>query len=164
MEPSPIPPNETARLAALRELLILDTPPEQRFDRIVEFAANEFEVPTAMVSLVDANRLWFKSKIGLEACEAPRDHAFCAHALLSAEPLLIPDTLEDPRFRDNPNVVGGPHVRFYAGAPLVLPSGLIAGTLCLIDTQPHALDPTDLAILGTLRDLVVTELLERGDA
>lgn len=162
MKTAPIPENEKERLAALRALLILDTPPEQRFDRITQFAANEFDVPIVLISLVDENRQWFKSKVGLDVCETSRDLAFCAHALHSKEPLIVPNTLNDERFFDHPLVVGPPHIRFYIGAPLVLPSGLIAGTLCLIDTQARELDETDYAILGTLRDLAVGELIERG--
>lgn len=164
MKTAPLPPNEKERLAALHALLILDTPPEQRFDRITEFAASEFDAPIALISLVDENRLWLKSRVGLDVCETSRDVAFCAHALLSTDPLVVPDTLKDERFADNPLVVGMPHIRFYTGAPLVLPSGLIAGTLCIIDTKPREVDATDLAILGTLRDLAVGELLERGQA
>lgn len=164
MKTAPLPPNEKERLAALHALLILDTPPEQRFDRITEFAASEFDAPIALISLVDENRQWLKSRVGLDVCETSRDVAFCAHALLSREPLVVPDTLKDERFADNPLVVGMPHIRFYTGAPLVLPSGLIAGTLCIIDTKPRDVDATDLAILGTLRDLAVNELLERGQA
>lgn len=164
MKTAPIPDNEKERLAALHALLILDTPPEQRFDRITEFAAGEFEVPIVLISLIDENRQWFKSSVGLDVCETSRDIAFCAHALLSPEPLIIPDTLEDERFRDNPLVSGPPHIRFYTGAPLVLASGVIAGTLCLIDTKPRQLDEVEFAILGTLRDLVVSELRERSAA
>lgn len=159
MKLAPIPDNDAQRLQALRELLILDTPPEERFDRVVAFAAQEFEVPIALVSLVDRNRQWFKSRIGLAACETARDISFCGHALLEHETLLIPDARQDARFADNPLVVGPPHIRFYAGAQLVLPSGHAVGTLCVIDTRPRELDPMDLAILGSLRDLVVQELV-----
>lgn len=162
MKKAPIPDNEQERLAALHALLILDTPPEQRFDRITEFAASEFDVPIVLISLVDENRQWFKSSVGLDVCETSRDLAFCAHALHSTEPLIIHDTLDDERFSDSPLVSGPPHIRFYTGAPLVLPSGLIAGTLCLIDTQPRMLDEVELSILATLRDLAVLELQERG--
>lgn len=159
MKLAPIPHDDAQRLQALRELLILDTPPEERFDRIVAFAAHEFDVPIALVSLVDRNRQWFKSRFGLAACETARDISFCGHALLETETLLIPDALRDDRFADNPLVVGPPHIRFYAGAQLVLPSGHVVGTLCMIDTRPREFDPMDLAILGSLRDLVVQELV-----
>ncbi|HTJ96774.1 MAG TPA: GAF domain-containing protein [Rhodocyclaceae bacterium] len=159
-----IPVNDKERLAALHALLILDTPPEERFDRIVQFAASEFDMPIVLVSFVDENRQWFKARVGLDVCETPREQAFCAHAIHSTEPLLVPDTLKDERFFDHPLVIGAPHIRSYSGAPLVLPSGMIAGTLCLIDTKPHELDKMDLSILGTLRDLVVQELTEREQA
>jgi GAF domain-containing protein len=156
---APTPANEDDRLSALRQLLILDTPPEERFDRIAAFAADEFDVPIAVVSLVDSDRTWFKSHCGLDACEAPRDISFCGHAILSDEPLIVPDALLDQRFADNPHVAQEPHVRFYAGACLKLPSGQNVGTLCLFDFKPREMDRVALAILGTLRDLVVEQLL-----
>lgn len=156
---APLPDDEAERLAALRALLILDTPPEARFDRIVEFAASEFDVPIAMISLVDSNRQWFKSKVGFGGlCETPREVSFCAHAVYHRETLLVPDALHDPRFHDNPIVVGAPHVRFYAGAPLTLKSGAVVGTLCVIDTRERAFDAIDRCILESLRLLVVAEL------
>lgn len=159
MSRAPIPANEAERLRALRDLLILDTPPEQRFDRIVQFAAEEFEVPVAMLTLVDSDRQWSKSCVGVESCDIARDHAFCAHAILKPEIMVVPDLRADERFVDNPMVVSGPQVRFYAGAPIEAAPGLRIGTLCLLDTQPRELDRTELAILGTLRDLVRGELL-----
>lgn len=159
MTSAAIPRNEPERLRALRELLILDTPPEQRFDRIVAFAAQEFDMAVAMLSLVDSARQWCKSCVGVDSCELPRDHAFCAHAILKPEIMVVPDTHADPRFVDNPMVLGEPYVRFYAGAPIENGPGLRIGTLCLIDTQPRELDATELAIFGTLRDLIQGELL-----
>lgn len=159
MEIAPIPANEGDRLAALRALLILDTPPEERFDRIAAFAAEEFDVPIAMVSLVDTDRTWFKSCIGVDASEAPRDVSFCGHAILQDATLVIPDTWTDARFADNPNVVNPPHVRFYAGACLRLPSGEAVGTLCIYDKVPREMDQISLAILSSLRDLVVEQLV-----
>jgi len=153
-----MPDNEQERLALLHALLLLDTPPEQRLDKIVEFASTEFEVPICLISLVDANRQWFKARVGLAVCETGRDISFCAHALGSDAVLVIPDALQDPRFHDNPLVTGAPHIRFYAGAPLILRDGLAIGTLCLIDTRPRTLDTVALAILRSLRDLVVMEL------
>jgi GAF domain-containing protein len=158
MKPAPIPANDSQRLQALRELLILDTPAEERFDKIVSFAANEFDVPIALISLVDENRQWFKSKVGIEACETSRDVSFCGHALESHDFLVIEDPLADERFCDNPMVIGDPFVRFYVGAPLVLPSGHVIGTFCLIDQKARTFDPLDLGILGALRDLVMEEL------
>jgi GAF domain-containing protein len=152
------PDNEAARLAALYELLILDTPPEERFDKIARFAADEFDMPIVLVTLVDAERQWFKARVGMQVCETGRNVSFCAHAILHDEIMVVEDALQDPRFADNPLVTGAPHIRFYAGAPLALPSGLRLGTLCLIDRRPRTLDPLDLGILGTLRDLAVMEL------
>jgi len=156
---APIPANEDERLQALRDLLILDTPPEQRFDRIVEFAAAEFNVPVAMLTLVDSRRQWFKARFGLPICETARDISFCGHAIHSAAILVVPDARVDERFVDNPLVTDDPYIRFYAGAPLLLPSGHAVGTLCLIDRRVRKLDAVELSILSTLRDLVVEEIL-----
>jgi GAF domain-containing protein len=158
-----LPANETERLALLYDLLLLDTPPEERFDRIVAFASGEFNVPICLISLVDANRQWFKARVGIDACETERDISFCAHALLGDEILLVPDALLDPRFHDNPLVTGPPHIRFYAGAPLACKDGVAIGTLCVIDTVPRNLDAVERAILESLRDLVVLELTSRAD-
>lgn len=159
-----IPADEPDRLAALREMLILDTPPEERLDKIVHFASTEFNVPIALVSLVDSNRQWFKAKVGLDACETARDISFCGHAILQSDILVIPDALADPRFADNPLVTGGPRIRFYAGAPLLIRSGHAIGTLCLIDTRPRTLDLVELTILSSLRDLLVEELSKPAEA
>jgi GAF domain-containing protein len=158
MLPAPIPDNDPERLAALHALLILDTPPEQRFDKIVAFAAEEFEVPIALISLLDKERQWFKAQVGLNVCETGREESFCGHVILRPDIMVVPDAALDERFADNPLVSGPPNVRFYAGAPLVLPSGLALGTLCIIDTQPRQMTATDLAILATLRDLTMLEL------
>jgi GAF domain-containing protein len=158
MQAPALPDNEAERLAALYALLILDTPPEQRFDKIVDFAAREFDVPIALISLIDRERQWFKASIGLDVCETGRDISFCGHAILARDIMVVPDALEDPRFADNPLVTGEPGIRFYAGAPLVLPSGAALGTLCLIDRRPRTLDAMELGILATLRDLAVLEL------
>ncbi|MET0211231.1 MAG: GAF domain-containing protein [Burkholderiaceae bacterium] len=155
---APIPENETERLQALRELLILDTPPEERFNRIVEFAAEEFGVPIALLSLIDSDRQWFKARFGLNVCETGRDISFCGHAIHAPEVMVVSDATLDPRFVDNPLVTGAPHIRFYAGAPLEISPGVRIGTLCLIDRRRRAFDETDLAILMSLRDLAVSEL------
>ena len=162
MIPAPNPHNEDDRLVALRELLILNTPPEERFDRIVAFAAEEFEMPLASISLVDASRLWFKARVGLEAQETSREDSFCGHAILVDDPTVVPDALDDQRFFDNPNVVQAPHIRFYAGIPLTLPGGQNIGTICVFDHKPREMDEVGLAILSALRDLVVEELLRQG--
>jgi GAF domain-containing protein len=161
--PAPLPHNEKQRLAALRNLRILDTPPEERFDRIAAFAAQGFGVPMALDSMVDRDRQWFKSNFGLEARETPRDISFCGHAVTLSAPLVVPDALEDPRFADNPLVTGAPYVRFYAGAGLRLPYGEVVGTLCVMDSRPRVFDRLDVAVLCGVRDLVVEELLRREE-
>jgi len=161
MIPAPIPDDDRRRLQALREMLILDTPPEERFDRVVRFAADEFEMPIVLVSLVDEKRQWFKARVGLDACETDRENSFCGHAILQPQLLIVEDALADERFHDNPLVVGEPNIRFYAGAPLQLPGGEIVGTLCMIDRRPRTLDAMDRAILGSLRELVVSELVSQ---
>ncbi|MEC4720917.1 GAF domain-containing protein [Noviherbaspirillum sp. CPCC 100848] len=163
MQIAPIPVNEPQRLEALRALLILDTPPEERFDRIVEFAAAEFDVPIALLSLIDEKRQWFKSRIGIGLCETPRNISFCGHAIHCKDILVVPDARVDERFVDNPLVLGAPFIRFYAGAPLIMPGGQAIGTLCLIDTKVRRIDSTDLSILASLRDLVVSEMLSPGE-
>jgi GAF domain-containing protein len=161
----PKPDNEASRLAALYSLLLLDTPPEQRFDKIVDFATQEFDVPIALITLLDDDRQWFKASVGMgTTCQTSRDISFCGHAILRSEIMVIPDAALDPRFADNPLVTGPPHIRFYAGAPLVLSSGYALGTLCIIDTKPRALDGIELAILSTLRHLVMQELEGKPEA
>jgi signal transduction histidine kinase len=157
LEPS-LPPDEADRLAALRSLFILDTPPEERFDRLTRLAKRLFNVPIALISLVDANRQWFKSRQGLSVSETPRHISFCGHAILQDEPLVIEDALLDPRFADNPLVTGKPHVRFYAGQPLLGPGNHKLGTLCIIDRQPRQMSPADLAALRDLAALAQEEL------
>ena len=158
-QPPPVPKDEERRVAALRELHVLDTAPETRFDRLTRLAAAVFDVPIVLVSLIDSDRQWFKSTYGVEACESPRETSFCAYAVAARAPLVVQDALLDERFADNPMVTGGPRVRFYAGQPLVLPDGSCVGTLCLIDVRPRALDQKDLDLLGDIAQLVRRELL-----
>lgn len=158
MKTPDIPANEHERLAALYRLLLLDTPPEKRFDMIVDFAASEFDVPICLITLLDHDRQWFKARVGLDACSTPRDVSFCGHAILQSDVMVVADALDDPRFIDNPLVTSDPHIRFYAGAPLELEPGVAVGTLCIIDTKPRTLDATELSILASLRDLLVMEL------
>ena len=162
---APLPHNEKQRLQALRDLVLLDTPPEERFDRIAAFAAREFDVPMALVSLVDQDRQWSKSNFGMEAesRETPRAISFCGHAVAQSTPLVVHDALADPRFADNPMVIGHPFVRFYAGAGLRLPYGQVVGTFCILDRRPRTFDRLDEAILCRLRDLVVEELFRREE-
>lgn len=164
MQAAPIPANDEERLAALHALLILDTPPEQRFDRIVDFAAREFDVPIALLTMVDRDRQWFKARYGLSACETSRDISFCGHAIHHPDVLFVEDARTDERFVDNPLVTGDPYIRFYAGAPLQLPNGHIVGTLCVIDRRSRRFDPVEHSILLTLRDLVVKELVTAGSS
>lgn len=140
MQAPHLPADEAARLAALHATGLLDTAPEERFDRITRLAARLFKVPIALVSLVDANRQWLKSRQGLSVFETPRDISFCGHTILGDEPLVIADATADPRFADNPLVTGVPHIRFYAGVPLATSAGHKLGALCLIDTRPRTLD------------------------
>ncbi|MET1073666.1 MAG: GAF domain-containing sensor histidine kinase [Umezawaea sp.] len=148
---------EAGRVAALRALHLLDTPPEDRFDRITRLAADLFDVPVALVSLVDADRQWTKSKAGPALCETPRALSFCTHVVASGALLEVPDASADPRFADNPAVVGGPHLRFYAGAPVTAPSGHVVGTLCVLDRVPRRLTGRQRAELGELAAWVELE-------
>lgn len=152
------PADESSRLAALRGLGVLDTDPEERFDRLTRVARRLFNVPIALVSLVDEDRQWFKSCFGLDARETPREISFCGHAILSGDVFVIPDALADERFHDNPLVTGPPHVRFYAGCPLQLGDGLRVGTLCLIDVKPRSFDEDDLCLLRDLAGMAEQEL------
>ena len=154
----PIPTDEAARLHALHALDILDTPAEERFDRLTRIAQHILQVPIALVSLVDADRQWFKSHQGLDARETPRDISFCGHAILGADLFVVPDTATDPRFSDNPLVSGAPNIRFYAGAPLMLRNGQRVGTLCAIDRQPHQVSSAQLAALRDLAQCASEEL------
>lgn len=153
------PSQEAARLYALHGYHVLDTPAEARFDRITRLLAKELEVPMALISLVDAERQWFKSRIGLDADGTPREVAFCAHAIQSDDVLVVEDAHEDQRFAHNPLVQGAPHIRFYAGAPLVTPGGQRLGTLCAIDRRPRSLSPEQRNLMRELSDHVM-DLLE----
>ena len=159
MSVSPTHADEDRRLQALNSLGLLDTPPEPQFDRITRLACEVAKVGIAVICLVDEHRLWFKSKQGLDALEAPRETSFCTHAILAEEPLIVPDTLVDARFADNPLVVGLPFCRFYAGYPIHAPAGARIGTLCVIDNQPRELTSRELTALADLAAVVDTEIL-----
>jgi len=155
----PMPYNERQRLEALRALNILDTDPEERFDRFTRLAAALFGVPIALVSLVDANRQWFKSRHGLDACETSREVSFCGHAILSDDVFVVEDAVADKRFFDNPLVTGDPRIRFYAGYPLSAPDGSNVGTLCVIGREPRKMTPEDLRLLRELGRSIEHEMV-----
>ncbi|WP_450091462.1 response regulator [Pseudomonas benzenivorans] len=136
---APLPSDEAARLAELHQYALLDSPAEQAYDDLTQLAAQLCDTPIALISLVDEQRQWFKSRVGLDACETPRQFAFCAHAILADRLFEVGNALEDPRFHDNPLVTGAPHIRFYAGMPLTTGSGHRLGTLCVIDSHPRQL-------------------------
>jgi signal transduction histidine kinase len=161
MKSAPLHPQEDKRLEALDTLEILDTTPETGFDDLTRLAAHLCGTPIALVSLVDHYRQWFKSRVGLEAPETPRDFAFCAHAILGERLFVVEDAHNDERFHDNPLVTGGPRVRFYAGIPIKSASGLNMGTLCVIDHQPRHLTPEQQDALAVLGRQVEAQLLLR---
>lgn len=155
----PRPENDPERVAALQAYGVLDSLPEQAYDDVTALAAQICEVPVALISLVDDDRQWFKSRVGLDVDETPRDHAFCAHAILEpAEVLVVEDARRDPRFAGNPLVTGEQGIRFYAGAPLVTGDGHALGTLCVIDRKPRTLTTVQLASLRALARQVVAQL------
>ncbi len=158
MQKPDIPQDEAQRLKVLRSLDILDTPSEERFDRLTRIANRLFDVPIALVSLVDEDRQWFKSAVGLEATETPRDISFCGHAILGDDIFVVNDALSDKRFADNPLVLDNPNIRFYAGCPLTALNGSKLGTLCLIDREPKGFTKNDRMVLKDLAAMVEREL------
>ena len=145
------PDNESERLAALHRYQVLDTAPDSAYDDLVTIAAAICAMPMGSITLIDADRQWLKSKLGLEGTKTTRDEAFCAHTILAPSDLLVVnDALEDERFRDHPCVLGDPHIRFYAGAPLVTPEGFAVGALCVMDREPRTLQPYQLGALRAL--------------
>lgn len=155
---APIPESESARLEALREYGVLDTPPEECYDDITQLASAICATPMAAVSLIDSERQWLKSRVGLEVEETARDLAFCAHAILEPDLLVVSDAREDSRFADNPLVTGDPRIRFYAGAPLVAPGGNVLGTLCVIDRDRRELSKQQTKALRALSRQVMMQL------
>ncbi|MBE9156510.1 GAF domain-containing protein [Nodosilinea sp. LEGE 06152] len=159
MQTPPYPANEVIRLSILRSLRILDTKPEERFDRITRIAKRLFDVPITLVSLIDAERQWFKSCQGLNVCQTSRDISFCGHAILGNSPFVVPNALLDERFHDNPLVTDGPKIRFYAGAPLAASNGSNLGTLCVLDQVPRTFTDEDQQLLVDLGHIAQQELL-----
>lgn len=153
-----LPSNEDYRLRALRELDLLDTPREERFDRITSLTRRLLDVPIAAISLIDADRQWFKSVQGLAVQETPRSVSFCGHAILARETFVVADAAGDQRFADNPLVQGEPHIRFYAGRPVSLPDGHQVGALCVIDRKPRDFSPEERGVLEELAEMVEREL------
>ncbi len=155
---APLPKDEDARLTALRQYGILDTAPEDAYDDITRLAAFIYRTPIAAISLLDAQRQWLKSAIGLPLGETSRDVSFCAHNILQNDVMIVPDATQDTRFRDNPSVTGDPYIRFYAGVPLVTEGGYALGSLCVIDIEPRQLTPDQETALRTLARQVVSQL------
>jgi GAF domain-containing protein len=153
-----IPYDEVIRIATLRDLVVLDTDPEEKFDMLTAYACSQFGVPIALISLVDTNRQWFKSRCGLGATETGRDISFCGHAILQDDILEIRNATADARFADNPLVTGEPGIRFYAGCPLTMADGQNIGTFCLIDRKPRSLDEWEAQHLRDLAHVAALEI------
>ena len=157
-----IPPDEKKRLRNLLSYRVLDTAPEPSFDDFTLLASHICDTPIALVSLIDEKRQWFKSKVGLDIAETPREMAFCTHAILDpSRPFIVPDAIEDSKFAQNPLVTGDPHIRFYAGIPLVSPEGFALGTMCVIDRQPRTLRPEQIECLKAIARQVIQQLILR---
>lgn len=158
MQIAPLPDDEQIRLSVLCQYQILDTDPEIGFDDLTRLAASICHTPIALISLIDAERQWFKSKVGVDISSTPRNSAFCSHTILQSEPLVIPDARLDPRFATNPFVTDAPNVRFYAGVPLITPDGYALGTICIVDFVPRELTPNQLESLQALGRQVIAQL------
>jgi GAF domain-containing protein len=159
----PTPRNEADRLRTLRSYKILDTKPEERFDELTQLAAIICGVPMSLITLIDADRQWFKSKVGLELQETPRAQAFCTHAIMQPEMFVVPDAAQDERFAKNPLVTGNPNIRFYAGAPLATGDGHLLGTMCVLDRKPRTLTPEQKNALEILGRQVVANMELRSN-
>lgn len=162
MIPVPIPANETERLASLHKMQILSTPAEAAFDKVTQVAQFTFKVPIALVSIIDEHRQWFKSSVGLDVRETPREISFCGHVVYHGETMVIEDATLDERFSDHPSVCSGPHIRFYAGRPLMNHEGFVIGTLCIVDTKPRTMSEEELRMLDHLASWVEALFSGRG--
>jgi GAF domain-containing protein len=161
MPAAPIPDNENLRLAILHSLTILDTPLEERYERITRLLSRTLDMPMAALAFVDAERQWMKSVQGSDVVEVPREHSFCAHTILRSESLIINDTLKDARFADNPMVIGEQGIRFYAGTPLTIGDDVRVGALCVYDTRPRELNAEDISFLEDFAETAASELKAR---
>jgi GAF domain-containing protein len=155
---TPVPGNDAARVAALEKYAILDSEPEQAFDDLAKLASYICKTPIALVSLIDGERQWFKSKLGISAAETPREVAICSTAIQQKDVFVVPDALKDERFRNNPLVVSDLHIRFYAGAPLINEEGYALGTLCVLDFVPREFSDEQKEALRTLGRLVLAQM------
>jgi len=162
--PSPKSKNEAKRLEVLWQYDVLDTVPEEVFDELTNLAAMICAAPVALISLVDEDRQWFKAKTGITISETSRDISFCAHAIMGDGLFVVPDATKDERFKNNPLVTTNPKIRFYAGAPLVAPSGHALGTLCVLDKVPRTLSPEQQKLLSVLAHHIMTQLELRRHA
>jgi two-component system NtrC family sensor kinase len=158
MTTAPAPITDQARVAALQKYAILDTEPEQAFDDLTLLASYVCKTPIALISLVDEDRQWFKSRVGLSVSQTAREVAFCSTAIQQSDVLVVPDTLQDERFRNNPLVVSEPRIRFYAGAPLITEEGYALGTLCVIDQTPREFSADQREALQALSRLVLAQM------
>src|SRR5262249_34752947 len=161
--PYPVPVNEADRLQTLRAYKILDTKPEERFDELTRLAALICGVPISLISLIDTDRQWFKSKFGLDLQQTPRAQAFCTHAIMQPELFVVPDATKDERFASNALVTGDPYIRFYAGEPLAARDGHVLGTLCVIDREPHTLTEAQKEALRIVGQLVIANFELKRD-
>jgi hypothetical protein len=155
---TPAPGNDAARVAALEKYAILDSEPEQAFDDLAKLASFICKTPIALVSLVDSERQWFKSKVGIAATQTSREIAFCSTAIQQKDVFVVPDALKDERFQNNPLVVSDPYIRFYAGAPLITDEGYALGTLCVVDHVPREFGDEQREALRTLGRLVLAQM------